>query len=387
MEFTKHDHVVFVLDGSIYLTYHDVRKFGTMELVEKHKEEELSSISILGKEINDPNLNSDYLYPYVKKAARPIKTVLLDQNIVSGLGNIYVDETLYLSKINPKNISNKLNIYQVEKIIRSAKNVIDRAIILGGTTIRTYQSSLGVDGRFQNELNVHTLVGESCKACGDTILKTRVGGRGTYYCPTCQRENDLLIIGLTGGIATGKSLISELFKKKGVPVIDADKIYKNLLKTNKIMYNEIVENFGFAIENNEGIDLKKLGSIVFSNPEKRLLLNEITHPHVLVEMNNEIDSYRKKGEKMVVIDVPLLFEAKLEYLADLVVLVDSDNETQIERLMTRDSINRERAIAKITSQLDMETKRKMSDIVIDNSGLVSETENSFNEIFRKLRSD
>jgi len=387
LEFTKHDHIVFVLDENIYLSYHDVRKFGTMELVDKYQEQELESIQVLGMEINDPKLNSNYLYPLIKKAARPIKSILLVQNIVCGLGNIYVDETLYLAKINPKRLGNSLNVYQVIKIIKAAKSVIDRAIVMGGTTIRTYQSSLGVDGRFQNELNVHTLVDQKCKACDDIIVKTKVGGRGTYYCPTCQREKDLLILGLTGGIASGKSSIANLFKEQKISVIDADKIYKNLLKTDKIMYNEIVKTFGVEIVSHEQINLKMLGEIIFSDANKRDLLNKITHPRVLVVMNEAIEKSRKLGEKIIVIDVPLLFEAKLDYLADLIILAYTKKETQIERLIARDSISRSEALKKIESQLDLETKKQLSDIVIDNSDSIEYTKKQFAEIYNNLRSD
>jgi len=386
-EFTKHEHVVFVLDDKVYLTYHDVRKFGTMELVTRFHEQELDSVNILGKEINDPELDVEYLYPQVKKAARPIKSVLLDQNIVSGLGNIYVDETLFLAKINPRKAGNTLDVYQVEKIIKLAKKVIDRAIVMGGTTIRTYQSSFGVDGRFQNELNVHTLEGETCKACGDKILKTRVGGRGTYYCPTCQREDGMKIIGLTGGIASGKSLVADLFIKNDVLVLDADKIYKNLLKTNKIMYNEIVKIFGSDIEKDDSIDFKKLGDMIFKDGEKRLLLNSVTHPYVIDEIEERLSNARSVGLKMVVLDVPLLFEANLEHMCDLVILAYCDWETQIQRLMNRDSISREVAFEKMASQMSLEDKRIRADIIIDNSGTREDTQEQFYEILNNLRSD
>jgi len=187
-EITKHEHVIFELDNGKYLSYHDVRKFGTMELVLKGEEKELESIKKLGYEANQSRIDYDKLYDLIHKSSRPIKAVLLDQTILTGLGNIYVDETLFLSKIHPAELANNLSKDEIIAILKNAKIVLDKAIKLGGTTIRTYQSSLGVDGRFQNELKVHTLAGESCKECNDIILKTRVGGRGTYYCPTCQKR-------------------------------------------------------------------------------------------------------------------------------------------------------------------------------------------------------
>ncbi len=187
-EITKHEHIIFKLDNDVFLSYHDVRKFGTMELVNIGQEFQVKSLKSIGKEVNDPNLDSQEIYKMIVKSNRAIKTVLLDQKIVSGLGNIYVDETLFRARINPEEVANKLNFQEVKNILKSAKSVIDKAILLGGTTIRTYQSSLGVDGRFQNELAVHTKENEPCLVCNDTIKKTKVGGRGTYFCPTCQKR-------------------------------------------------------------------------------------------------------------------------------------------------------------------------------------------------------
>jgi|AntAceMinimDraft_17_1070374.scaffolds.fasta_scaffold00839_5 formamidopyrimidine-DNA glycosylase len=386
-QLTKHDHIIFVLDNGKFLSYHDVRKFGTMELTDLHKEADLKGVKKLGIEVNSPDLNLNYLYPLIKKSARPIKSLLLDQHIISGLGNIYVDETLFLAKVHPEKSGNKLSKYQVEKIILAGKKVIKKAIELGGTTIRTYQSSLGVDGRFQNELNVHTLAGQKCKNCGDTIVKIRVGGRGTYFCPTCQRNEETLIIGLTGGIATGKSFVSNWFIKHKINVLDADKIYKKLLKTSKIMYNEITSEFGERVVKDNQIDRVSLAQIVFNNDKKRLKLNQITHPYVIKEMKHKIDVLKEKGKKIIILDIPLLYESRLEVLTDLTMLVYVEYETQITRLVNRDNITRELAIKKIRSQLDLDTKREFSDIIIDNNHDTKETEKQLIEIYEILRSD
>jgi len=384
-ELTKHEHIVFKLDNGDFLSYHDIRKFGTMELANYHEEDSLKSIKVLGKEINDPNLDTNYLYPLIEISKRPIKSLMLNQHIVTGLGNIYVDETLYLAKINPKTPGNKLNIYQVEKIIKSARKIIAKAIDLGGTTIRTYQSSLGVDGRFQNELNVHTLVGKKCKNCNDYILKTRVGGRGTYYCPTCQREDYPLIIALTGGIASGKSIVSKMYLKEKIKVIDADKIYKSLLKNNKVMYNNLVKEFGKTIVIDNKIDRFTLGDIIFNNKEKRNKLNQITHPFVIKDLNEEIKKANKNKEKIIVLDIPLLFEANLEYLSNLIQLIYVDKETQIDRLMKRDKIDRIKAILKINTQIDLTKKKDLSDIIIDNSKSIEYTNYQFKNILNNIR--
>lgn len=185
-DLTKHEHVVFKLEDKLFLSYHDVRKFGTMELVNKGEENSHLDSKKLGPEANDTNLNIQEVYLKIHKANRPIKSILLDQSVITGLGNIYVDETLFLSKIHPEQKGADLSYTQIEDIIRNAKVVLDKAVALGGTTIRTYQSTLGVDGRFQNELKVHTRAGCKCYNCESEIVKIKVGGRGTYFCPTCQ---------------------------------------------------------------------------------------------------------------------------------------------------------------------------------------------------------
>jgi formamidopyrimidine-DNA glycosylase len=110
---------------------------------------------------------------------------------LTGLGNIYVDETLFRSRIHPEELAANLSEKEVFEIIDNAKIILNKAINLGGTTIRTYQSSFGVDGRFQNELKVHAMAGKPCQACGTTIEKIKVGGRGTYFCPKCQVRKPL----------------------------------------------------------------------------------------------------------------------------------------------------------------------------------------------------
>ncbi|MCK4551950.1 MAG: DNA-formamidopyrimidine glycosylase [Tenericutes bacterium] len=386
-EITKHDHIIFKLDNGKYLSYHDVRKFGTMELVDRHLEKSLKSISVLGVEVNSTEFNVSYLYPLIKKSNRPIKSIMLDQHIVTGLGNIYVDETLYMAKIHPRTLGKDIVYYQVEKLIKSAKEIIRKAISLGGTTIRTYQSSLGVDGRFQNELNVHTLTGQKCKDCDDTIVKTRVGGRGTYFCPTCQREDTVLIVGITGSISSGKSMVASLFRDNNITVIDSDKIYKKLLKTDKIMYNELISEFGNTIIKNNMIDRSSLGNIVFNDYNKRKKLNEITHPHIMNELRKSINEAKMNSEKLVVLDIPLLIEANLQYFVDIILLVYVNKTKQIERLMNRDNINEQIAKSKIKTQIDLESKRKLSDIIIDNNGTKEETAKQFMEIYDRLRSD
>ncbi len=184
----NHEHVVFSLDSNEELRYRDTRKFGKMYLIKKEDINNVGPIKDLGLEPWDTNLTKEYLKDKYKTKKLPIKTVLLDQSIIVGIGNIYADEILFLSKLNPLIKCCDLNDDDLENIIKYTKEVLEKAIKLGGTTIRTYTSVDGVHGRFQNELLVHGKDNDSCPACGQAIKKIRVGGRGTYYCSNCQKD-------------------------------------------------------------------------------------------------------------------------------------------------------------------------------------------------------
>ena len=182
----KHEHIIFYFTDDSTLRYQDTRKFGTMELSEIDQIKNVRGIHKLGVEPIAEHINIDLIYQKISHRKQAIKTVLLDQTVIAGLGNIYVDETLFLSGIHPEKQASTLRKKDVEKLVGSSKIVLEKAIKLGGSSIRSYTSSLGVTGRFQNELFVHTRKDEPCKICHTVIKKIKVGGRGTYFCPTCQ---------------------------------------------------------------------------------------------------------------------------------------------------------------------------------------------------------
>ena len=184
----NHEHVVFTLDDDEELRYRDTRKFGKMYLIKKEDINSIGPIKDLGLEPWDDSLTKEYLRSKYKNKKLPIKTVLLDQSIIVGIGNIYADEILFLSKLNPLTRCCDLDDTALENIIKYTKEVLEKAIKLGGTTIRTYTSVDGVHGKFQNELLIHGKNKGVCPTCGQPIEKIRVGGRGTYYCTNCQKD-------------------------------------------------------------------------------------------------------------------------------------------------------------------------------------------------------
>lgn len=184
--YNKHEHIGFIFDDNSELRYQDTRKFGRMHLIKKDELYTKKPLNELGLEPWDKDLTNNYLKEKYKNKKLPIKTVILDQSIIVGIGNIYADEVLFLSRINPLKKSYLLSDKELNNIIDNTKIILEKAIDEGGTTIRSYTSSEGVHGRFQHSLLVHNHEGDKCPNCKSTIIKIKVGGRGTYYCPNCQ---------------------------------------------------------------------------------------------------------------------------------------------------------------------------------------------------------
>ncbi|MBP5407709.1 MAG: DNA-formamidopyrimidine glycosylase [Bacilli bacterium] len=186
-ELGKHEHVEFIFDDDTSLRYQDTRKFGRMYLYSKEGIESKAPLNELGLEPWDEKLDSKYLKEIYKNKKKEIKSVLLDQGIITGIGNIYADEILFLSKVNPYKKACDLKDKELNSIIENTKKVLEAAIKDGGTTIKSYTSEEGVHGRFQQNLYVHQRKDEECKICGTKITKVVIGGRGTYYCKKCQK--------------------------------------------------------------------------------------------------------------------------------------------------------------------------------------------------------
>lgn len=182
----KHELVIFNINNEFELRYRDTRKFGRMYLIKKEDITKPNHLTKLGKEPWDKDLTPSYLKEKFKNKTLPIKSVLLDQSIITGIGNIYADEILFLSKINPHKKAEYLEEKELTSIIDNTKKVLELAIEKGGTTIRTYTSEEGVHGTFQDNLLVHGVKG-NCKVCSEKIIIDKIGGRSTYYCPKCQK--------------------------------------------------------------------------------------------------------------------------------------------------------------------------------------------------------
>lgn len=187
--YDKHVHVIFRLQNGKELRYHDTRKFGKMYLYEKQNElTQYPCFSKIGYDAFDERITAEYLYRKLHHKKQVLKQVLLDQEIIAGIGNIYADEICFALGMHPQTKIYRLRKKDFEQLIYEMRRILNGAIRSGGTTIRSYTSSLGVDGRFQLKLKVHMKKGELCQVCNTEIKKIVVATRGTYFCPQCQKR-------------------------------------------------------------------------------------------------------------------------------------------------------------------------------------------------------
>lgn len=182
----KHSHVIFTFTDGSQLHYHDVRKFGRMELVSMNGLKAYFQAKGLGPEPLTDDFRLDKFQAGLGQSQRQIKPLLLDQKLVVGLGNIYVDEALFRAGIHPVRQASSLSDSEVEALYQSIRQVLSEAVEQGGSTIRSYLNSLGEAGKFQQALQVYGRTGQACLQCGHPIEKIKVIQRGTHYCPQCQ---------------------------------------------------------------------------------------------------------------------------------------------------------------------------------------------------------
>ena len=196
-----------------------------------------------------------------------------------------------------------------------------------------------------------------------------------------------VVIGLTGGIGTGKSTVSQILKEKKFPVIDLDIISHEVIKFPKVV-EKIVGNFGKEVleYNNTGnwiVSREKLGRVIFGNREKRLILNSVMHPEILRIMREKILECKKEN-KIIFVEIQLLFEVQWEKEFDYILLVSAEKETQIKRILSRDNRSKEEALSIINSQMSLDEKKKRSDYVIENDGNIQDLEKKVDDFLKKI---
>lgn len=194
-----------------------------------------------------------------------------------------------------------------------------------------------------------------------------------------------MIVGLTGGIATGKSTVSQLLQQLGYVVIDSDQIARYVVEPGRPAYEQIVAHFGEEILMPDGqLNRGALGKIVFNDPAERKALEEITHPAIFIEKDRRIKEAQADGHDLIFLDVPLLIETNLHKTVDKVLLVYTKASLQIQRLMDRDQLSLEDAMKRVRAQMPIDEKRAFADMIIDNNGSKEQLEAQVHEVLSML---
>lgn len=197
-----------------------------------------------------------------------------------------------------------------------------------------------------------------------------------------------MILGLTGGIATGKSTVSAMLRERDIPVIDADLIAHEVVEPGKPAYEAIVKHFGKEILlPDERINRKDLGEIVFSDEVERQKLNAIVHPEVRRLMREQAEQVERDGAEIVFMDIPLLFESKLQHMVDKIVVVYAPASMQLTRILERDELDEEQAMKRLRAQMPIDQKKTEADFLIDNTGTREETERQVEQMLADIRTE
>lgn len=378
-ENTKYARVVFHLDNNHKLCYDDSRSFGRMIINDEANYLKEKEIAKLGPEPFDVS-DVTFLINKTKKINLPIKTALLSQELITGLGNIYVDEVLFASKIHPLTPTKLIKKEEWEKIIKESKRILNEAIIAGGSTIRSYHPGKDIDGNFQTSLVAYGRNGQKCVVCHTNMRFIKVNGRGTTFCPHCQiKKGKPLRIAIVGKIASGKSAVLDIFSKENYLTISSDEIVHNLYEKKEIQ-DLIIKRFKLKI----GDDfLTTLREHLKVKKEDLNRLEKIVHPLV----KKEIESiFKKSSSSLLVAEVPLLFKAKMENMFDVIIGVDISEENQLRRLHIRDQ-EKSAFLKRINDLNNMFNEHYQDlDFVIDNNEDLKSLNKQTKEVINKVLS-
>ena len=365
----KHTSAGFFFKDGTSLAFDDTRKFGLMYLSDEANFKETKMIKKLGIEANKISEN-DYEFLIKKfKKNKCIKELLLDQSILAGIGNIYADEILFTTKINPFRKGNDISDEKYHEIFQASNQILNKAITLGGSTIHSFHPSEGVDGKFQETLLCYGKSGTPCPNCNTTLHKDFIGGRGTTFCPNCQIDKSLEKgIAITGPIGSGKSTVLNYFKEKGFITYSCDEMVHKLYEKPEISRKiSQILNAPFDINNKKTTRLAR--KIMIDNPEIKKKIESYIYPILEKEMVLII----KNNEKPV-FEVPTLFKAHLEYLFKTIIVIEISKEQQIKNLENRnDDIN-----SSINLNKDYEIKKYQDKIKI------VKADGNFNNLYAQI---
>ena len=376
---TKYARVVFHLDNNHKLCYDDSRSFGRMIINDENNYRSEKELSKLGPEPFDVS-DVSFLVNKTKRMNLPIKTALLTQELITGLGNIYVDEVLFASKIHPLTPAKLIKRNEWEKIIEESKRILNAAILAGGSTIKSYHPGKDIDGNFQTSLLAYGRNGQKCVVCHTNMRFIKVNGRGTTFCPHCQiKLGKPLKVAIVGKIASGKSAVLNVFKELGYLSLSSDEIVHNLYERKEIQ-DLIIKRFKFK---GDADFLTTLTEHLKVKKQDLDRLEKIVHPLVKKEIESE---FKKSSSPLLVTEVPLLFKAKMENMFDVIIGVDISEANQLKRLEIRDQ--EKSAFLKRINDLNnmFEEHRQDLDFVVDNNSDLKSLEKQTKALINKVLS-
>lgn len=364
----RHDILRYDFTDGSALRLNDVRKFGILILSGEATFQKIPCLAKLGEEPWD--LSAKDLYSRLHKRKRLcIKEALLDQHILSGIGNIYDDEILFAAKINPKKLSGSLTLKECETLLSEADRILKEAVERGGSTIRSYHPKEGISGTMQNRLLAYGKGNTPCPRCGFPLRKIKIGGRGTVYCPNCQKlPGKPLIIGVTGPIASGKSAVCRYLAERGYDIIDADQIVSELYHEKSVL-SFLGRLFGASAIADGHFNRAVALALLQDDPKKKKALEQHIHPLVFKRIRSLIAA--SKSER-IALDVPLLFNSPLEESCDLIISVFADAKIQAARLRARGKDPEESL--RLNENWPRGKAKKTSGLVLDGSGSLESLE-------------
>ncbi len=378
---TKYARVVFHLDNNHKICYDDSRCFGMMKLSTEKEYRNLKDIAQLGPEpfdIKDVN----YLVDRTKKSHLPIKSTLLDQTLMTGLGNIYADEVLFASKIHPLTETKDITKKEWQIIVKNAVDILNAAIQSGGSTIKSYHPGKDIDGNFQVNLKAYGKGDEPCPRCGHIMRFMKVGGRGSTYCPNCQqRVTDQILVAIYGKVASGKSTVLEEFKAKGYDTVSSDEVIAELYKDPAVV-KQLEKTLGISLDVNDAKEGVRIH--LKDNPKDIKKIEKVLHPLVKKYVQKAIILSKKP---LLVAEIPLLYESKMDTMFDVIIAVKVNEKKQLEMLNKRNPTTAS-LLKKINEKSAFDKNYQKADFVIENNSskesLIKKTDEIINKVTSRL---
>lgn len=372
---TKHDLIYFDFSDGTRLVYNDVRKFGVMGLYREENYLSLSSLSHLGKEPFE--ITPKELFEGLKKKKQEaIKTALLDQSLIAGIGNIYADETLFGAKLDPRTPCSLITLKDCSRLLDSCRKVMKLAIEEGGSTIKSYHPKEGMNGLMQNHLYAYGKMNTACPNCQTPFHRIFLNGRSATYCPNCQRSRLYpFIIAVTGPIHSGKSSVSAMLAKDKYLLISCDDVVSQLYQEKSVL-SLLRKSFGKAIIKEGKLDRKELSRIIKNDPKKNKKLTSLIHPLVKENILNQLSQLNPQDK--VILEVPLFVGSGFENLIDMLILVTSDPLKQMKRIEEegRDAST----LLEINRNYPIRKTRLLATYEIQNNGSIEELEEQINSL-------